>query len=97
MDITTHFGLLPYSGYFSGGKIFVDMEILRVHGKNVVVSCTRALMGVARCIYMVTVSWINISWFTSQPRKPRNFNPRNIPVIRYLSLRSVFMFFLVQS
>ena len=48
----------------------MDMEILRVRGKNfVVVSCTRALMGVARRIYMVTVSWVNISWFTSQPRK----------------------------
>ena len=39
--------LLPYSGYFSGGKIFVDMEILRVRGKNFVVLCKRALMSVS--------------------------------------------------
>ena len=32
---------LPYSGYFSGDKIFVHMEILRVRGKNFVVTCTR--------------------------------------------------------
>ena len=29
----------------------MDMEILRVRGKNFVVSCTHALMSVARCIY----------------------------------------------
>ena len=41
-----------YSGYFSGGGgISVDMEIFAVSWKNFVVTCTRALMGVARCIY----------------------------------------------
>ena len=47
----------------------MDMENLAGSWKKFVVSCTRALMSVARCIYMVTVSWVNISWFTSQPRK----------------------------
>ena len=40
-----------YSGYFSGGKIFVDMEHFLGSWKKFVVTCTRALMGVARCIY----------------------------------------------
>ena len=47
----------------------MDMENLAGSWKKFVVSCTRALMSVARCIYMVTVSWVNISWFTSQPTK----------------------------
>ena len=46
---------IPYSGYFSGGGKFSRIwKILRVRGKNFVVSCTRALMidmSVARCIY----------------------------------------------
>ena len=25
--------------------------------------------------YMVAVSWVNISWFASQPQKPRKFYP----------------------
>ena len=31
-----------------------------------------------------TVSWVKISWFASQPRKPRNFNPPKILAIWYL-------------
>ena len=46
--VLTH---LPYSGCFSGGKMFVDMENFAGCGKKFVVTCTRALMGVARCIY----------------------------------------------
>ena len=37
---------IPYSGYFGGGGIFVDME-----NCGFMVTCTRALMGVAHCIY----------------------------------------------
>ena len=61
------------AGIFRGVKFSWIWKIFQVRGKNFVVSCTRALMSVARCIYMVTASWVNISWFTSQPRKPRKF------------------------
>ena len=48
--------------------------MLWVRGKNFVVTCTRALMGVARCIYG-NCFVVNIPWFASQPRKPRKFYP----------------------
>ena len=63
------------AGIFRGVKFSWIWKNFRVRGKNFVVSCMRALMSVVRCIYMVTVSWVNISWFTSQPRKPRKFKP----------------------
>ena len=61
---------------FGGGKIFLDMEHFAGSWKKFEVTCTRALMSVARCIYgtMVTVSWVNILWFASQPRKSRKFS-----------------------
>ena len=54
LPFTNHTQYIPYSGYFSGGGKFSWLwKILRVRGKNFVVSCTRALISVARCIYMV--------------------------------------------
>ena len=39
------------AGIFRGVKFSWIWKILQVHGKNFVVTCTRALMSVARCIY----------------------------------------------
>ena len=62
---------VSYSGYFSGGKIFVSSELLaclwenfRGHG---ILNHTLVPYG--------TVSWVKISWLASQPRKPRKFYP----------------------
>ena len=60
---------IPYSGYFSGGKIFVSNEFLASLWKNFrghgILNHTPVLCG--------TVSWVKISCFASQPRKPRKF------------------------
>ena len=41
------------------------------------------LMGVASRIHSdFEISWINISWLASRPRKPRKFYPTKIPAIR---------------
>ena len=73
--IHKHVSTYRIEGIFRGVKFSWIWKMLWVRGKDFVVTCTRALMGVARCIYMVTVSWVNISWFASQPRKPRKFYP----------------------
>ena len=56
---------IPYSGYFSGGKIFVSSEFLASSWQNFrgrgILNHTPVLCG--------TVSWVKISWFASQPRK----------------------------
>ena len=51
---------LPYSGYFSGGKIF--------------------------SLQLRDVSWVNISWFASLPRKPRKYYPSKITRYTVFSL-----------
>ena len=64
--------IIPYSGYFwGGGKIFVSSKFLasswktfRGHG---ILNHTPVLCG--------TVSWVKISWYASQPRKPRKVYP----------------------
>ena len=57
---------IPYSGYFSGGKIFVSSEFLDSSWRNFrgrgILNHTPVLCG--------TVSWVKISWLASQPRKP---------------------------
>ena len=57
--------------YFLWGKIFVSSEFLGSSWKNVrgcgILNHTPVLCG--------TVSWVKISWFASQPRKPRKFYP----------------------
>ena len=58
-----HGQLLPYSGYFSGGKIFVSNEFLASSWKNF---HSRSTLN-HTLVLCVTVSWIKISWFTSQP------------------------------
>ena len=59
------------AGIFGGGKIFVSSELLASSWKNFrgrgILNHTPVLCG--------TVSWVKISWFASQPRKPRIFNP----------------------
>ena len=54
---------IPYSGYFSGSKIFVSSEFLASSWKN--------LFGRGKLNYTpvlcVTVLWVKSSWFTSQP------------------------------
>jgi len=62
---------IPYSGYISGGEIFLSSEFLasswkNYHGRSIL-NHTPVLCS--------TVSWVKISWFTSQPRKPRKFYP----------------------
>ena len=62
---------VPYSGYFSGGKIFMRSEFLpnlwkHFHGRGIL-SHTLVHCG--------TISWVKSSRFASQPRKPRNFYP----------------------
>ena len=64
-----HCHTVPYSGYFLGGKSFVSSEFLssswkNFHGRSIL-NHTSVLCG--------TVSLVKISWFTSQPRKPRKF------------------------
>ena len=58
----------------------MSSEVLASSWKNFrghsILNHTRVLCG--------TVSWVKILWFTSQPRKPRNFTPRKIPAIRYV-------------
>ena len=52
VQLMVYYYSIPCSGYFSGGggNFSWIWKILRVRGKNVVVTCTRALMGTARCI-----------------------------------------------
>ena len=37
--------------------------------RGFVYACTNERGSLHLHMYMVTVSWVNISWFTSQPRK----------------------------
>ena len=62
---------VPYSGYFSGGKIFVSSEFLASLWKNF---CGGGILNHTPALCS-TVSWVKISWFASQPRKPRKFYP----------------------
>ena len=54
---------IPYSGYFSGDKIFVRSEFLASSWKNFhgrgILNHTPVLCGTVLCV--------KISWFTSQP------------------------------
>ena len=63
--------LIPYSGYFSGGEIFMSSEFWASSGKTF---CGRCILNHTP-VLCDTVSWVKISWFTSQPRKPRKFYP----------------------
>ena len=65
-----------YSEYFSGGKMFVSSEFLASLWK-----IFRGCSTVRAKLYG-NVSWIQISWLPSQPRKPQKFSPRKIPAIR---------------
>ena len=62
---------VPYSRYFSGGKILVSSEYLASSWKNFhgrgILKHTLILCG--------TVSWVKILCFASQPRKPQKFYP----------------------
>ena len=72
-------------GIFRGGKIFVDMEKFAGScGKN-----SRLRVRVHEWAWlvasMVTVLWVNISWFASQPRKNAHKNyPPEIPTMQCL-------------
>ena len=60
-----------YSRYFGGGKILVSSEYLaspwkKFHGRGILKHTL---------ILCVTVSWVKILCFTSQPRKPRKYYP----------------------
>ena len=46
-----HYMKYRIAGIFRGVKFSWIWKILQVRGKNFVVTCTRALMSVARCIY----------------------------------------------
>ena len=63
--------LIPYSGYFSGGKIFMRSEFLASSWKNF---RSHGILN-HTSLHCGTVSWVKISWFASQPRKPRKFYP----------------------
>ena len=71
LDVRKSQCMVPYSGYFSGDKIFVRSEFLPSSWKTFrghsILNHTPVHCG--------TVSWVKISWFTSQPRKPRKFYP----------------------
>ena len=72
-----------YSGYFSGGKIFVRSEFLASSWKNFhghgILNHTSVHCG--------TVLWVKISWFASQPQKPRKFYPpKNTHYTVYVSM-----------
>ena len=73
---------IPYSGYFSGSKIFVSSEFLAsswkiFHGHSIHVHvhvlCHTLYPVPHSCSTCVnaklcsTVSWVNFSWFASQP------------------------------
>ena len=62
---------IPYSGYFSGDKIFMSSKFWASLWKNLhgcgILNHTLVLCG--------TVSWVRILWFASQPQKPRKFYP----------------------
>ena len=71
---------LPYGRYFSGGKIFVSSEFLASSWKNI---CGHGILN-HTWVLCGSVLWIKISWFASQPQKPRKFYFPKIPAIWYL-------------
>ena len=75
---------IPYSGYFSGGKIFVRSEFLASSWKKFrgcgILNHTPVHCG--------TVSWVKISL---NHENHKNFTPRKIPAIRYLVAECVLV------
>ena len=71
MYMETGICAIPYSGYFSGGKIFMGSEFFASSWKNFrgfgILNHTLVLCG--------TLSWVKISWFASQPQKPQKILP----------------------
>ena len=71
--ISIHY--IPYSGHFSGGKIFVSSELLASSWKYFrgcgILNHTLVLCG--------TISWVK---FRGLPLNHENLTPRKIPAIR---------------
>ena len=76
------------AGIFRGDKIFVDMENFAGSWKKFrgyVYACTNERGSLH---LWQLFSWVNISWFASQPRKPRKFNPpKNTRYMVYEQIR----------
>jgi len=77
--------LIPYSGYFfRGGKIFVSSEFLASSWKSF---RGRGILNHTPVLCRTT-SWVKISLFASQPRKPRKFYPPPPKNTRYTVSRT---------
>ena len=76
---------VPYSGYFSGGKIFVSSEFWASSWENVrgrgILSHTPVLCG--------TVSWVKFRGSPLNHENHEKFTPRKIPAIREVILRKI--------